>query len=380
MRNLRKILQNNKNEHMKYLIHISRLFVGALFIFSGLIKLNDPVGFSFKLEEYFGVTVLNLPVFEPYALIIAVVVVVFEVLVGVFLLIGYKPKFTVWSLLVMIVFFTFLTFYSAYFNKVTDCGCFGDAIKLTPWESFTKDIILLVFILVLFFGVKHIKPLMSKLGLIVVSLLSFIFCFGLVYHVLMHLPVKDFRPYKIGDNIIQNMTVPSDAQKPVIDYYWKFNVNGEEKTIITRGSYPNVDGEYISVETKTIKEGYEAPIYDFSMERDSKDFTEELLNEEKLIIFISYNLAKAEADGLNKLKFTAKQAVKKGYKVIGLTASGPEEQQFMSEQYGLNFDFYFCDETALKTIVRSNPGILELNKGTILQKLHWNDLEDLKLD
>ncbi|RLD28097.1 MAG: DoxX family protein [Bacteroidetes bacterium] len=364
---------------MKYLIHISRLFVGALFIFSGLIKLNDPIGFSFKLEEYFGVTVLNLPVFEPYALIIAVFVVVFEVLLGVFLLIGYKPKFTVWSLLVMIVFFTFLTFYSAYFNKVTDCGCFGDAIKLTPWESFTKDIILLVFILVLFFGVKHIKPILGKLGLTVVSLASFIFCFGFVYYVLMHLPAKDFRPYKIGNNIQENMNVPDDAPKAIIDYYWKFNVNGEEKIITTRGSYPSVEGEYISVETKTIKEGYETPIHDFSMEREGEDFTEDLLNENKLVIFISYNLAKAEKDGLNKLKAIANEAVKKGYKVIGLTASGLEEQQLLSEQYGLNFDFYFCDETALKTIVRSNPGILELNKGTILQKLHWNDLEDLKL-
>ena len=162
---------------MKYLIHISRIFVGGLFIFSGLIKLNDPIGFSFKLEEYFGATVLDLPFFIPYALIIAVFVVVFEVLLGVFLLIGYKPKFTVWSLLGMIIFFTFLTFYSAYYNKVTDCGCFGDAIKLTPWESFTKDIILLVFIIVLFLGVKHIKPLLGKLGLTVISLLSFIFCF-----------------------------------------------------------------------------------------------------------------------------------------------------------------------------------------------------------
>lgn len=129
---------------MKYLIHLSRILVGALFIFSGLIKLNDPVGFSFKLEEYFGATVMDLPFLAPYALMIAVIVVVFEVLLGVFLLIGYMPKFTVWSLLGMIVFFTFLTFYSAYYNKVTDCGCFGDAIKLTPWESFTKDIILLV--------------------------------------------------------------------------------------------------------------------------------------------------------------------------------------------------------------------------------------------
>jgi uncharacterized membrane protein YphA (DoxX/SURF4 family) len=364
---------------MKIIVTISRLFVGALFIFSGLIKLNDPIGFSFKLEEYFGATVLDLPVFEPYALLIAVFVVVFEVLLGVFLLIGYKPKFTVWSLLGMIMFFTFLTFYSAYFNKVTDCGCFGDAIKLTPWESFTKDIILLVFILVLFFGVKHIKPVFGKLGLIVISFGSFIFCFGLVYYVLMHLPVKDFRPYKIGDNIIQNMIVPNDAPKAVIDYHWKFNINGEEKTITTRGSYPNVDGEYISVETKTIKEGYEAPIHDFSMEHDDEDFTEDLLNEDKLLIFISYNLATAKKDGLNKLEAIANEAVKKGFKVIGLTASGLEEQQLMSEQYGLDFGFYCCDETALKTIVRSNPGILKLNKGTILQKLHWNDLEDLKL-
>ena len=105
----------------------------------------------------------------------------------------------------MIIFFTFLTFYSAYFNKVTDCGCFGDAIKLTPWESFTKDIILLVLIVVLFIGVKEIKPLFNRLTLTVISLLSFIFCFAFVYHVLMHLPVKDFRPYKIGDNIMENM-------------------------------------------------------------------------------------------------------------------------------------------------------------------------------
>ncbi|NNC34033.1 MAG: DoxX family protein, partial [Croceitalea sp.] len=129
---------------MKYLVAFSRIFVGVLFIISGLIKLNDPVGFSFKLEEYFSQGVLDLPIFMPYALAIAVIMVIIEVLLGVMLLIGFKPKFTVWSLLGMIVFFTFLTFYSAYFNKVTDCGCFGDAVKLTPWESFTKDIVLLV--------------------------------------------------------------------------------------------------------------------------------------------------------------------------------------------------------------------------------------------
>lgn len=135
---------------MKFIVWFSRIFVGVLFIISGLIKLNDPVGFSFKLEEYFSQGVLDLPFLMPLALAISIFVVILEVVLGVFLLLGFKPKFTVWSLLLMIVFFTFLTFYSAYFNKVTDCGCFGDAIKLTPWESFTKDVILLVFILILF--------------------------------------------------------------------------------------------------------------------------------------------------------------------------------------------------------------------------------------
>ena len=147
---------------MKFITHISRIFVGALFIFSGMIKLNDPLGFSFKLEEYFSEAVLNMPIFEPLALQISVFVVILEVLLGVALLIGYKPKFTVWLLFLMIIFFTFLTFYSAYFNKVTDCGCFGDAIPLTPWESFGKDVILSVLILILMAGLKHIKPIFSN--------------------------------------------------------------------------------------------------------------------------------------------------------------------------------------------------------------------------
>ncbi|MBO6632513.1 MAG: DoxX family membrane protein, partial [Psychroserpens sp.] len=129
---------------MKALVNISRILVGALFIFSGFIKLNDPLGFSYKLQEYFSYDVLNIPSLIPYALGLAVFVVVFEVVLGVFLLIGYKPKFTVWSLLAMIIFFTFLTFYAAYFDKVKDCGCFGDFLKLTPWQSFWKDVILLV--------------------------------------------------------------------------------------------------------------------------------------------------------------------------------------------------------------------------------------------
>ena len=150
---------------MKILVPISRIFVGILFIISGFIKLNDPLGFSYKLQEYFSAEVLNITFLEPYALAISIIVVVFEVVLGVFLLIGYKPKFTVWSLLIMIVFFTFLTFYSAYFDKVKDCGCFGDALKLTPWESFSKDVVLLVFVIILFVGKSYISQLFKIIEL-----------------------------------------------------------------------------------------------------------------------------------------------------------------------------------------------------------------------
>ena len=364
---------------MKIVVALSRIFVGVLFIISGLIKLNDPLGFSYKLQEYFSADVLNIPFLEPYALMISVLVVVFEVVLGVFLLIGYKPKFTVWSLLGMIVFFTFLTFYSAYFDKVKDCGCFGDALKLTPWESFTKDIILLFFILILFFGLKHIKPVFGKLSTTILALLSFIFSLWFGSHVLEHLPSKDFRAYKIGNNIAEGMIIPEDAPKAIQEFTWVFNVNGEETKIVTDGSYPSVDGDYVSVESKIIKEGYTPPVVDFSIETEDEDFTEHFLNEENLIVIVSYNLDKIEKNGAVRLKGITDEAIKKGYKVIGLTASGEETKQKVNEAYNLNFDWYLCDEKALKTVVRSNPGILELDAGTVKQKLHWNDIDDLQL-
>ena len=364
---------------MKILVSLSRIFVGVLFIISGLVKLDDPLGFSYKLAEYFSPDVLNLPFLEPYALMVSVLVVVFEVVLGVFLLIGYKPKFTVWSLLLMIVFFSFLTFYSAYFDKVKDCGCFGDALKLTPWGTFTKDIVLLFFVLILFFGVKHIKPLFGNLGTTVLALLSFILSLWFGYHVLMHLPTIDFRAYKIGANIQEGMSVPEDAAKPVTEYYWKFKVNGEEKIITTNGSYPTVEGDFISVDTKEISAGYEPPIYDFSIESEDEDLTTKFLNEDNLLIVISYNLESMERGGAVKLKALQDEARRNGYKIIGLTASGNDVKQRIKEAYNIDFEFYLCDEKALKTVVRSNPGIIELDKGTIKQKLHWNDWDDLKL-
>ena len=364
---------------MKFLTQIFRISVAILFIISGFVKLNDPLGFSYKLQEYFSPDVLNLTFLAPYALIFSFVIVVFEVVVGVFLFLGFKPKFTLWSLLSMILFFTFLTFYSAYFDKVKDCGCFGDALKLSPWESFFKDLILLILIVVIFIFKDFIKPFFNTSITNLVAILSLITSIFFGFYVLRHLPLIDFRAYKIGDNIITNMSIPSNAPKAVQEFKWKFKVNGSEEVFITNGSYPDVNGDYIGVETRIIEEGYQPPILDFSIESDNENFTEAYLAKDKLLIIVSYDLNTANNDGLKKLKEFTDDAISKGYTVIGLSASGMIDKNRIKSNYGFNFEFYLCDEKVLKTIVRSNPGILHLNKGTVIQKAHWNDIEDILL-
>lgn len=364
---------------MGVLSFFSRIFVGVLFIISGLIKLNDPIGFSYKLQEYFSAEVLHLPFLEPYALVIAIFVVVLEVILGVFLLIGYRPKFTLWSLLLLIIFFTFLTFYSAYFDKVKDCGCFGDALKLTPWESFFKDLVLLAFILILFFNSKRISPVFPPLPNTILAVGSLLGSLWFGYHVLMHLPVLDFRAYKIGDNLIKNMDIPADAPKAVQEFIWTFEVDGVLQEYTTSGAYPQVNGIYKGVESTIIKEGYQPPILDFSIESAVEDYTDFFLNQPKLIIIVSYDLDTAEADGLKSLKSFSDNAITDGYTVIGLSASSATVKERIKKDYELNFEFYLCDEKALKTVVRANPGVLKLSSGLVLQKAHWNDINTIKL-
>jgi len=361
-----------------FLVQIARLIVGGLFIFSGFVKLNDPLGFSYKLEEYFGADVLNLEFLIPLALPMAVFIVIYELLLGVTLLIGFLPKFTKWSLLLMIVFFTFLTFYSAYFNKVTDCGCFGDAIPLTPWQSFYKDIILLILITYLFFNEQLIKPLFKTKILRLIFAISLTLCGVFAYFVLNHLPLIDFRPYKIGVNIKKSMEVPEDAPQAIYEYQWKFLIDGEEEIITTSGSYPETTGEFVEVNTILLEEGYEPPITDFGFTKDGEDFTDELLSEERLLLIATYNLSKAEKSGWENTIEQVKKAQDEGYRVVALSASSGSEFEELFEKYKVSFEYYFADETAIKTIIRSNPGLLIIKNAVIEQKYHWNDAEHLE--
>ena len=365
---------------MKYFVQLCRIVVGVLFILSGLIKLNDPLGFSFKLEEYFSPAVLDLPFLEPYALAIALFVVILEVILGVTLLLGYQIRLTLWTLLGTILFFTFLTFYSAYFNKVTDCGCFGDAVKLTPWESFSKDVILLVLILILIWGRKHLKPLGSRAFRLGVTAIALLACIWFGNHVLNHLPEVDFRPYHVGANIKEGMEIPEGAPRAVYEYDWKFNIDGNEKIITTLGDYPEVDGEFVGLEgTREIQAGYEPPIHDFTVEYNGIDLATSLLQRKNVLLVVAYDLNKSHKEAFEAIKILTDSALSLGYSVAGLSASSAGETGNLRQRYGLNFPFYFTDMTALKTIVRSNPGVLRLQEGTIVQKLHYNDLEALSL-
>jgi uncharacterized membrane protein YphA (DoxX/SURF4 family) len=317
------------------LVQIARILVGALFIFSGFVKLVDPIGSQYKFEEYFSEGVLNMEFLIPYALIFSIVLIVAEILLGVMILIGYKPKFTVWSLFFLTLVFLFLTWYSAHYNKVTDCGCFGDAVKLTPWETFYKNVILIALIIILLIKVKLIKPIFSgKIPKVItlVSLAGFMF---IVQHVLIHLPIIDFRAYAIGKNISEGMKYKDDGKIP--------------------------------------------PVHDFMLEDSQNDLAPKILKMEKVMLVIASNLNKSEFEGFPEIKIIADKAIEKGYKVYGVSASFSDIIELTKNKFELPFEFLFCDETTLKTMIRANPGIIILNKGTVVQKKNWSDAEDLEL-
>ena len=174
------------------------------------------------------------------------------------------------------------------------------------------------------------------------------------------------------------MRIPDDAPKALFEYAWKFNTNGEEKIIVTNGDYPNVEGDFIGVETTEIQKGYEPPIHDFTIEKDGEDFTASFLAKENLVMVIAYDLVKSNETAFKDVKRITDIAIAKGYTVMGMSASGNEKTNTLIKNHKLNFEFYFNDETTLKTIVRSNPAILVLDKGTILQKAHYKDLNKIK--
>jgi len=320
---------------LKLITQIARILVGALFVFSGFVKLVDPIGSQYKFQEYFSEDVLNMEFLIPYALPFAILLIVAEILLGVMILIGYKPKFTVFSLFILTLVFLFLTWYSAYYNKVTDCGCFGDAIKLSTWGTFYKNIILIALIIILVVKLEFVKPIFQGKIPKVIAFLSLAVFLFITQHVLTHLPLIDFRAYAIGKNISEGMEYKDDGEIP--------------------------------------------PVHDFMLEDEQSDLAPELLKKEKVMLVIIYDLEKVDVNGFPAIKEVTTRAIAKGYTVYGVSASFADDLMLAKEKYNLPFNFLFCDETTLKTMIRANPGVVILDKGTVVEKKNWIDVEELEL-
>jgi uncharacterized membrane protein YphA (DoxX/SURF4 family) len=436
--------------------YISRILVGSLFVVSGLIKANDPLGFSYKLEEYFAESALNWPFFEPYSLAISILVASSEIILGFAVLFGGKSKLTNWSLLVMILFFSWLTFYTAQCDPngvytvvengvevergvtcVTDCGCFGDALKgsigrsLTPWESFKKDILLLVFVIILIIRSSFINintkmddliilpfsiffvivlggllfgwwfPLVFTLatfgiyallkqldmGLIEmdwqVAAMVTVVSFGFAWYCLTNLPQMDFRPYGINKSITEQMKSAEELGVPapifVYDYVLENKVTKELKEVRS-DFYMNQkiyeDTLWAFKETKgesyMIKDGYMPPIMSFNI-GDAEQTHEILESKEPIFVLVSYDISHANKGVQNDVNEFVKLSESKGIRFIGVSASLNKDVQEFKAESGNTFEYLEGDEKILKTVIRSNPGLVLLKDGTVLGKWHYNN-------
>lgn len=355
---------------MRILDKVVAFIVGLLFIFSGLVKLDDPMGTEIKMGEYFEVFANDFAHFfewfVPFSMPIGMFLIVLEIVLGVALLLHYRMKVTAWLLAVIIVFFTFLTFYSAYFNKVTDCGCFGDAIPLTPWQSFSKDVILVILIGYLFWRKDKFQsyiPQRPATYLLAAVTAASIY---LGVYAINHLPPIDFRPYAIGDNIAANM-IPEE--QPIFEY--TFEKDGKE---IVSDSYLSEKDGYtykshrITNEDKTIPK-----ITDYNVwNEEIGDYTEQSLKGTKLF-FISYNVNEADKEQMGKIVQLINQ-LDGDVESIALTSSSTEDFEAFRHTYQLAVPYFYGDATVLKAMIRSNPGLMLIREGTVLGKWHYNDV------
>ena len=355
---------------LRTVTRIAWVLLGALFIFSGLIKLNDPVGTAYKLEEYFEVFAVDFGsfflFFKGWSRTLSIVLSSMEVILGVALLLRWHIRHTLWILLGLLVFFTFLTFYSAAFNKVTDCGCFGDFIKLTPWTSFFKDVFLLVLWGIVFTHQRFLRHafVQGTPGIMTMTFASAI-AIGIGVRSLGHLPYFDFLPYKVGNDIGKLMKASAPMR-----YKYIMEKNGQTQEFTT---YPDSTWTYKSMVALNPEDG--PKITDFRVWNDEGDYTPELLRGNKLVLIIQ-NTEKADRDRhvlINKL-LTDAQASRANITPLIVTSSSPAEFDVFRHNANFEVPFYYADATVLKSIIRSNPGFVLLKDGVVKGKYHYHDI------
>jgi len=363
-----------KNSIIHFFALAARLIIGSVFIFSGFVKGVDPMGSAIKFHDYFSA--FGWDFLQALSLPLALTLSSLEFIVGISLFFGLKIRLGVWGALLFMLIFTPLTFLLAITNPVTDCGCFGDALILTNWETFFKNIVLLAFIIPLF-AIRKKFPLTRVVPAEWTVLVAFlVFILGISEYSLRHLPLLDFRPYHIGASIPDGMKIPENAPRDEYKTVLIYEKNGVHKEFTT-ANFPWKDSSWSFVDQHStlIKEGYKPPIHDFDLvDSNGRNFTDEILGYPGYtFLLVSPDLSDVPDVAMEKAGVLAIYCNDYSIRFYACTSSPQAEITTTKNNWGFTFPFFNTDETTLKTIIRSNPGLLLLKEGVILGKWSWRD-------
>jgi len=370
---------------MKVLVTIARILVGTLFIFSGLVKAIDPLGLNYKMQEFFEVWASSgyLPGMMNWlhgqSLIFTIAMITLEVVLGVALLVGWKKKLMLNLLLLLVLFFTFLTSYVLFSGKIRSCGCFGDCIPLTPIQTFTKDIILTILVIFLIAKQEYIKPIFAGSLPLLITLLSTIATLFLQQYVMKHLPVTDCLPYKKGNNILELRKMPADAIPDKFEYGFVYT-KGDVKKEFNMNNLPDSSWTFVERKQTLIEAGKNnVPlINDFSLtDTIGADSTDAILNQPHYYLLFLKEMDGKINDWQKNFEALVKKAKAQNLPVYIITADNKKVDDYFNRQNNLGVPIYTCDGTAIKTAARANPTIFEM-KGPVVQgKYSWADLDKL---
>ena len=367
---------------MRLVKNLCRIIVGIVFIYSGFVKGIDPLGSDYKFTDYFnafGMGWMNATtLFFSFALSLV------EFLIGIALLFNLWVSRMAWGSLLFMAFFTPLTLVLALTNPVSDCGCFGDVMILTNWQTFWKNIILLLLAIMIFMYRKEYKSSLPLVGQFSFLALAGAGMLCLSVYCYRHLPVLDFRPYAVGKNITEGMRLPEGAEPDQYEVTLKYkNKQTGEVQSFTEENYPwqdTLNWEYESSSERLVKKGYITPIHDLVIEHPTLgNITEEILEDDNhTILAVAYNLTQSDVQYQPAINRLAEYAQEKGIRFYGLTSSSERDIETYKKQYHVPYEFCTADEIQLKTMIRSNPGVIILREGTILDKWAGKDVPDVK--
>lgn len=359
----------------KILVEFCRILIGCVFIFSGFVKAVDPLGSAYKFHDYFEA--FGMPWMDIFTLPASFILSALEFALGVFILLGIYRKFTSIMILLFMLFMTPLTLYLAVANPVSDCGCFGDAFVITNWETFYKNIVLLTAAVLIFLWSKYITPVFSAKSQWLVGLYTFVFILGISVYCYKNLPILDFRPYKVGANIPELMVIPEGAPSDEYKTTFIYEKDGVKKEF-DLDNYPADDSTWTFVDSKSelIKEGYKAPVHDFTITTlDGDEITDLILADTSYtFLLISYKLSLADDSDIDNINEINDFAERYGYPFYCLTSSTQSDIVVWTEDMGAEYTFCTTDEITLKTIIRSNPGLVLMKDGKIINKWHHHNL------